>query len=280
MLLILSSQLAQALPREGAFDAVLELQGQLFRQHRHRRTIRCELGGEAYFLKIHGHTGWREILKNVLRGRVPTLTALPEWRALQRLRDLGVPTIAAAGVGRRGWNPARLESFLFTRELSGMMHLDDAARAWLALPPKSRFHLKRQMILEVASLAAALHRNGMNHRDCYLCHFMLPAQDFNACVRGTPLGLHIIDLHRAQIRRHTPARWIAKDLSGLLFSSLDAGVTSIDVARFLRAYAGEQWRDMVRRRRWFLRHIIRRAARLYRSEHGRPAPVPASLASF
>jgi len=280
MLLILSDHLRDALPREQTFEAVLGVTGEVFREHRHRRTCRCDIGGALYFVKIHGDTGWREILKNVLRGRLPTLTALPEWRAITRLRELGIPTMQVAGVGRRGWNPARLQSFLITHELSGMIHLDEAARRWRDLPSRTRFRLKRQAILELASMARMLHRHGMNHRDFYLCHFMLPDRNFATIKHDEPLNLHVIDLHRVQMRRSAPTRWVAKDLSGLLFSSFDAGLTSRDAMRFLRAYAGDDWRTVLRRKRGFLRHIIRRAVRLYRSEHEREPRLPAGLASF
>jgi heptose I phosphotransferase len=280
MVLILDDKLAEVLPRDAPFDALLTLRGQVFREHRHRRTMRCLIGDAHYFVKIHGHTGWVEILKNVLRGRMPTLTALPEWRAIGHARELEVPTLEALGVGRRGWNPARLQSFLITRELAGMMHLDEAAGEWLTLPPRQQFRLRRAAVAELASIARVLHGNGLNHRDFYLCHFMLPRRNFGSLGRGEGLELHVIDLHRVQIRRRTPARWIAKDLSGLLFSSLDAGVTSLDALRFLRAYWGADWRSEFRGRPGFLRHIIRRAARLYRSEHGKPPRLPAGLASF
>jgi heptose I phosphotransferase len=280
MLLTLSDHLRASLPQESTFDAVLALNGEVFRAHRHRRTIRCDIGGTRYFVKTHDHTGWREILKNVLRGRLPTLTALPEWHAINRLRELGVPTMQVAGIGRRGWNPARLQSFLITHDLVGMIHLDEAVRRWMNLPASTRFRLKRQAILELASIARSFHHHGMNHRDFYLCHFMLPDRNFAELKRGELLDLHVIDLHRVQMRRSTPSRWVAKDLSGLLFSSLDGGITSGDVLRFLRAFAANDWRAMIRRKRCFLRHIIRRAVRLYRSEHEREPRLPAGLASF
>lgn len=77
-MIYLSDHLAEHLPKENTFDAVLHLDGKVFREHKHRRTFQTELGGRNYFIKIHGHTGWPEILKNVLRLRKPTLSSIPE----------------------------------------------------------------------------------------------------------------------------------------------------------------------------------------------------------
>ena len=50
--------------------------------------------------------------------------------------------------------------------------------------------------------------------------------------------LYLIDLHRAQIRQHTPKRWIIKDLAGLYFSSLHFDLTRNDKLRFMKYYKG------------------------------------------
>ncbi|MST95429.1 MAG: hypothetical protein EXS33_09230 [Pedosphaera sp.] len=42
------------------------------------------------------------------------------------------------------------------------------------------------------------------------------------------MELFVIDLHRAQLRDRVPARWLVKDLGGLLFSALDCGLTRRD----------------------------------------------------
>ncbi len=277
MLLILSDHLRAALPNHHTFDFVMRLRGRVFREHGHRRTMRCEIGGRAYFVKVHGHIGWREIVKSLVKS--PALTALPEWRAIARLRELGVPTMVAEGIGVRGWNPARRESFLITRELEGMIHLDEAAELWKSLPRAARLRVTRQAIVELAAMARTLHRHGMNHRDFYLCHFLLPQRDFSLAKRGEALSLHVIDLHRVQVRRKTPARWVIKDLAGLLFSSLDSELSEIDILRFVREYEGSAWRDSLRRRR-FWRSVIRRAVRTYSAHHGRAPALPAGLASF
>lgn len=278
----LADHLAAHLPRQGTFDAVLSLTGRVFREHKNRRTFRCEIGGRAYFVKVHDRTPPAEFVRNLLHVRWPITSAAPERDAIERLVRLGAPTVRCAGFGERGGTPWTRQSFIITEALEGFIHLDEAVRSWQSLPHQRQSRLKHAAVAELAAIARAMHENGLNHRDFYLCHFMLPQRDFSTFERGDELRLHVIDLHRVQIRPRVPIRWIAKDLSGLLFSSLDLGVTSLDGLRFLRTYWGCGWRERLRQRgtRGFLRHVIRRAVRTYRGDFGRSPALPAGLASF
>lgn len=279
-MLELSDHLKASLPREGTFDAILRLDGEVFRHHKHRRTFRTSIGDRPYFIKIHGPTAWREILKNALRFRWPVLTARTEWEAIRRLDQLGVPTTRAAGVGVRGRFPDRLESFIITEALQNMIHLSDLPPRLAELPAPQRLALRRRLIDQLGRIARALHTNGLNHRDFYLCHFMLEDRKWDQWKLGDDLRLHVIDLHRVQIRQRTPQRWAIKDISGLLFSALDASLTDRDCVRFLRAYWGDSWRERWKRSRWWRWRVVRRAVNLYRAEHGKQPRLPAGLASF
>ena len=86
--------------------------------------------------------------------------------------------------------------------------------------------------------------------------------------------------HRAQLRRSVPERWVVKDLAGLLFSAFDADVTTREILRFLEVYYACPVRESLVAQRGFLRRVVRRAIRLYRSEHGTPPRLPAGPASF
>jgi len=285
MRIVLSDHLRDSLVKRGAseeaaFDAVMSLHGDVAREHKNRRTLRCEIDGRVYFAKIHRPASIIEILKNALRLRWPVLTAEPEWRAIHRLRDLGVPTVSPAGFGVRRVSPWGRESFVITESLDGMVHLDDVVRAWSDWPSAARGRVKRAAIRETAAIARAMHGHGLNHRDFYLNHFMLRPRAWEAFGRSETLELHVIDLHRVQIRRRAPRSMIARDLSGLLFSALDAGITARDGARFLRAYWGDAWRERIRGERWFLRGVIRRAVRVYQGDFGRRPRLPAGLSSF
>jgi len=253
------------------FDTILELEGESFRAVARRRTIRIVHAGRAFFAKIHRGVGWGEILKNLLSFRFPILGARTERNAILRLKTLGVPTMTLAGFGERGANPATRESFLITEELAPTLSLEDLCRDWNAASP--RFEVKRALIREVARISRTLHRGGVNHRDFYICHFLLDQT-------SPPLAprLHVIDLHRAQLRSRTPRRWILKDLGGLWFSAMDAGLTRADLLRFVREYSGCSIRDILsgevprnlaaRPRLW--RDVEKIAVALYKKVHRRP----------
>lgn len=211
------------------FAACDALAGEVLRALEGRRTFRTELGGSAYYAKIHTGIGWGEIFKNLFSFRLPVLGAGNEWRALRRLTALGVDTMRPVAFGEQGWNPARQHSFIITEELAPTVSLEDFCRDWPAHPPPAA--LKHALIRRVAEMARRMHRGGVNHRDFYLCHFLL-----HLPVNAHQPKLSLIDLHRAQVRKQVPRRWRDKDLAALYFSALDIGLTQRDFLRFLRIY--------------------------------------------
>lgn len=276
----LDPAIADAFAGRDVFDALLSIDGDVYRLHKNRRTVRAEINGRRYFVKAHGHAGWKEIVKNLFRLRLPVLTGKPEFDAIRRLHELGVPTMTCAGFGARGRNPARRESFIITDALEGYRDLEDLRPVWRGLPARIRHNLQRRAIREIASIARTLHTNGLNHRDFYLCHFMTRDRDWAAWEKDDDLTLHLIDLHRMQMRGHTPWRWLIKDLSGLLFSVLDLDLSARDYLRFLRAYWGDHWKRRFRRTRLLRQIIVARAVTLYRRKQGRLPRIPRGLASF
>ena len=239
------------------FLAVEQLQGEVFRELEARRTLRTEVEGASYFVKIHRGVGWREIFKNLLSLRAPVLGARNEWRAIERLSALGVDTMLGVAFGERGDNPATQHSFIVTEDLTPTISLEDFSRDWARLPPP--LALKRALIERVAQMARRMHDGGINHRDFYICHFLLHLEP---APTAENLKLSLIDLHRAQLRPHTPRRWRDKDLAGLYFSALGIGLTRRDFLRFLRAYFAQPLRSLLRDEAALLRHLAREAQRL------------------
>ncbi|WP_313328325.1 lipopolysaccharide kinase InaA family protein, partial [Stutzerimonas balearica] len=78
-----------------AFAEVETLQGQVYRELEGRRTLRTEVDGRGYFVKIHRGIGWGEIAKNLFSAKAPVLGAGQEWRAIERLKQAGIPTMTA-----------------------------------------------------------------------------------------------------------------------------------------------------------------------------------------
>jgi heptose I phosphotransferase len=123
---------------------------------------------------------------------------------------------------------------------------------------------RRRLIQRVALTARMLHGNGINHRDFYLCHFLFDPADGD-----DDLELHLIDLHRAQVRNRTPRRWRIKDISGLYYSALRASLTRHERLRFVQAYdeTGSLRRALGDRSFWS--RVERRAHELKRLELSR-----------
>lgn len=239
------------------FAAVEALQGEVFRELEARRTLRTEVAGRGYFVKIHRGVGWGEIFKNLLCLRLPVLGAGNEWRAIKRLEQLGVDTMCGVAFGQRGSNPASQHSFIVTEELVPTISLEDYCRDWPAYPPD--VVLKRALLRRVADMARRMHGGGVNHRDFYICHFLL---HLDPVPSPANFKLSLIDLHRAQIRNKTPRRWRDKDLASLYFSALDIGLTQRDLLRFLRRYFDRPLRLILREEDTLLSYLSDEARRL------------------
>ena len=263
MRLILAEPFKTLWAGKDPFAAVEALQGQVYRELEGRRTLRTEVAGRGYFVKIHRGIGWGEIAKNLLSAKLPVLGAGQEWRAIQRLQQVGVATMTAVAYGERGSNPAAQHSFIVTEELAPTVSLEDFSLDWARHPPPPA--LKRALIAEVAKMLGSMHRAGVNHRDCYICHFLLHT---DKPVSADDFRLSVIDLHRAQTHARLPLRWRNKDLAALYFSALDIGLTRRDKLRFLRGYFaalyGQQpLRQILRDEARLLAWLQRKAVKLY-----------------
>jgi heptose I phosphotransferase len=164
------------------------------------------------------------------------------------------------GFSQQGFNPASLQSFLITRELDNTISLEDYCANWPEHPPVYRE--KKLLIQTVAEIVKKMHDNGINHRDLYICHFLMKKTD------NVPedCKLFLIDLHRTQIRKNVPERWLVKDLGGLFFSAMDIGLTKRDLLRFIKIYRGNSLRKIFKREAGFWQKIEHKANVLY----GRP----------
>ena len=257
------------------FDYIMQLDGEVYRDVARRRTLRFELGGKRYFLKAHYGVGWKEIFKNLLQLKLPVLGARNEWLAIQRLEQLGVQTMTLVGHGERGRNPATRQSFVITEALEETESLEDFCGAWETDPPASRaaIRLKRELIDRIARVSRTLHTHGINHRDYYICHFLLDVSSDVLSVPPSALRLSLIDLHRVQLRKRTPQRWIVKDVGGLYFSAMRIGLTRRDVYRFMRVYRDQPLRTTLAGDARFWSRCRLRAYSLYHSfYHELPAP--------
>lgn len=264
-MIVLEEPLRTLWANQDAFRAADALEGTVLRALEGRRTLRTEIAGRGYYAKIHHGIGWGEIFKNLLSFRMPVLGAGNEWRALRRLTALGVDTMRPVAFGERGSNPACQHSFILTDELAPTISLEDFCRDWTAVPPAPT--VKRALIVRVAEMARRMHKGGVNHRDFYLCHFLL-----HLPVDEQMPKLSLIDLHRAHVREQVPRRWRDKDLAALYFSALGIGLTRRDLLRFLRIYFARPLRRVLAEERALLDHLKQESGRLSERYRRKYAP--------
>ena len=236
------------------FAEVASLGGEEFRHVKSRRTFRVEIGGEGFFVKHHHGVGWKEIFKDLFQFKVPVTGADGEYKAIRHLEKAGVPTMNCAGFGQRFFNPAGRESFIITRELANMVSLEDFFAC-----NEVTAEVRKDIAVRLGRSLGKMHASGLNHRDCYICHFLRSPENGE---------LYVIDLHRAQIRKRVPFRYAVKDVAGILFSAMDLKLTFRDILLFYREYKKAGNRDT----RAFRKAVLRTAEKLYFKEHGKAAP--------
>ncbi|MEO0367509.1 MAG: lipopolysaccharide core heptose(I) kinase RfaP [Pseudomonadota bacterium] len=266
--LYINNELRQGLKGKDSFWDIMNIDGKVYREALGRRTLRFTRGNKDYFLKIHTGVGWREIVKNISYLRAPVVGALNEWHGVHRLMDLEIDTMTVAAYGIRGRNPATKNSFIITEALPTETSLEDFCADWKTNPPRTlkQVRLKRWILNKVVETARVIHENGANHRDFYLCHFLLDAHFDPDEQVSAESKLFLIDLHRIQLRRKTPERWAVKDIAGLYYSSKDIGLSKRDLLRFMRLYRGKPLREILETERGFWKKVVARGNRLYESE--------------
>lgn len=254
----LRDDLAAVWGEAGLFERVAALEGEVYRAVADRRTLRFEVGGRAYFVKIHQGAGWGEIAKNLLTLRLPVVGARNEHDACRHLERAGVAAPRVAAFGERGGNPARRFSFVVLDALEDRIDLETLSADWAARPPTGLE--KRRLVMAVAAFVRDLHAAGVVHRDLYICHLLAD----RAALSRAEVRLAVLDLHRAQIHRRIPVRWRRRDLAALLYSTLELPLSRRAWLRFVRVYRGRPLRDVWRTEGAFWNAVYRRALTLYR----------------
>ncbi len=238
------------------FKMVEAITGKVYRELDGRRTLRFELQGRGYFLKLHRGVGWGEIIKNLLQLRLPILGARNEKLAVEALQAAGVGTMSVAAFGQRGCNPANQLSFIITDAIEPSVSLEELEQEWRSTPPS--LSVRRVLARRVCEMTRVMHQQGINHRDFYLCHFLLR----NPQSPERP-DLALIDLHRALIHRHMPYRWRLKDLASLYYSAFDLPLSRRDKLRFIRQYSGRSLRQELSENKVLWLQVQAKAEALY-----------------
>jgi len=155
-----------------------------------------------------------------------------------------------------------------TEALPTETSLEDFCVNWHETPPKTKkdLRLKRWILNKVTRTAKVMHESGMNHRDFYLCHFLLNAKFDQNDQISPDSKLYVIDLHRIKVRKKTPQRWLVKDVAGLYYSSMNIGLSQRDLFRFMKGYSGKSLRATLSQDGQFWRKVEARATKLFENE--------------
>ena len=253
--IFLSEEVKNLFSSGDPFHIAENIEGEVFRKTANRITKEFTLEGNRYFIKLHYGVGWKEILKNILKFRAPTIGASPEWKALKKLRSIGIECPEPVGFYSAGLNPANLKSFLITKSLLNTISLEEALKKGEF--QQLNFSKKKAFIEKVATISRNLHDKGINHRDYYLCHFHVD-KDLDV-----EKQIYLIDLHRAQIRSFVPGRWASKDIGGLVHSAMGFNLSEKDFYRFIRTYLQCSLKEALQAHSKFLRTSKNRAFRMF-----------------
>ncbi len=243
------------------FEEVEKISGDVKRALETRRTLRFVVNKKGYYLKLHHGTKMKEVMKSLIRLRAPVLGADREWNAIHRLAENGVDTMEGVAYGEKGGNPLSKTSFIITK---------DVGRSWDARVVlqdlKVSVTVKRMIIKRLAQMIRKMHQCGVNHRDCYLAHFLVHRPFDLKAGKEQDLKISVIDLHRAQLRESVPIRWRDKDLVGLLFSARDVKLTQRDIYRFMKEYFQMPLREILKQEKSLITSAQTRIERMKRHQ--------------
>lgn len=253
-----------------SIDDFMRIEIDIVRNFKNRTTGRFEVKGQGFYIKKHFGCGLSAVIDEFSHIRKPHIGAKHELSALDKLKSLGIDTMSVVAFGQDGKFLPNQRSFLVTKELTNVQSLEEICRDWSIKPPSIKF--KRTLIKQVASIAKKLHDNNINHRDFYICHFLLDISNGISEYESRKLKLFLIDLHRAQMRSKLPFRWRVKDIGSLYFSVLDIGIARNDIYCFIRVYAGKSLRKTFTQDKRFWKAVQKRAIKTYRRNFGK-SPV-------
>tara|TARA_B100001146_G_C16186997_1_gene437328 strand:+ start:1594 stop:2475 length:882 start_codon:yes stop_codon:yes gene_type:complete len=252
--IFLNPEIKKFFSNQDPFQKAKEIEGTIYRDFANRVTKEFKINENSYFIKVHLGLGWREILKNYAQLKQPSFGAHDEWKALNKLQEIGIKCPEPVAFGRQGINPSQLESFIITKSLDNTVSLEDLTLEWKRKPPSKA--MRDSVLRNVAELCKRMHLEGINHRDLYLCHFHVNKDNPSK-------ETYLIDLHRAQLRKHLPNRWIVKDIGGLLHSAIDLNFSKRHFYQFFKIYFNCSIRELFLYHSKFIKSSSERAIRMF-----------------
>ena len=205
----------------------------------------------------------------------------PQIRAWRKLSDRENCTLDATLVDGRAirWHVKRYPATRRSpapaeREMRGFKLLTDAHIPAPTLVAWGRLSDGRSFLI-TEDLAGTLHNAGLHHRDLYLCHFFVRAND-------GAIDVKLIDVARV---KKLPAlltrqRWIVKDLAQFWYSTLVLSITEQEREAWLARYMEKRGeKGLVPLKRAIEKKVARIAkhdAKLRTKQPGRNISIPKS----
>lgn len=257
------------------FNTLWNYPGELFRHHKHRQTLRIQIQGQYYFLKKQDKTPWLEYIKNWVQGKKPISDLISEWRALNFCKQ---NQICAPNPVIYGKKPSlfRNQSLILISAIEPNIDLEQFTQFNSAVISKK---LLRFLIKKTGIFMGKMHKANWHHRDCYLCHFLLPIDKSTlAKTRNTlenqiidsNMDLFLIDWHRAGKHKSSSSRWVIKDLAGLYFSSKHLNLSTRDFLFFIKHYYGKNWKIQFKKNLSIFKKVILKGERLHEKHRNEP----------
>lgn len=151
--------------------------------------------------------------------------AMHEWRMIHVLRKQGILTAAPIAAGHLEVCGVTMCSFVMTADIQGGVPGNEYVK-------RADARRRRELIPPLAELARRFHGAGFIHRDFYLAHVFVVADE-------EKLDLFLIDLQRVLGPNRFRERWLVKDIGSLAYSAQKVGVSRTDLLRFYKFYSAQ-----------------------------------------
>lgn len=146
-------------------------QATIVKSRSHRTVYRVELPDASFYVKEYRSLGWRDLLRDALRGN----RALREWRRLLRVRARGIATVTALAIGVPGRLRRGAQAWLITAAAPGQP-LDHCLENVLpTLGPAQRARARQHLAPHLARFVASMHEAGIVHRDLHPGNLLVDA---------------------------------------------------------------------------------------------------------
>jgi hypothetical protein len=179
------------------------------------------------------------------------------------LAPAGISTPKVIAWGQEWSRGFEKRSFVMTRQLPDRAAaLEKTLPACFESPSKASFRERKAFLKKLADFAQRFHETGYRHRDFYLAHIFMTAQE----------SLYLIDLTRAFRPRLLSGRYRIKDLAQLHYSAPGRTIHCTDRLRFYKYYANCTTLSPSDKR--LIRAVQTKAWKMAHHDirHGRPVP--------